>query len=146
MIPGFSGAGPKPAPRIKKPKRRPPRVSKRPSRQAELKADAKWAKAVGESGPCAALGIFVQWVDSFWNDAALNHGFCIGPITAAHVMSRRYAATRTDKRNGLPLCLTVHDFFTAHPIAWDAFVVEKIGRSRYEALRKKALAGPKSTL
>lgn len=65
------------------------------------------------------------------------HTIC-NALTAAHIVSRRYAATRTDPRNGLPLCLNSHRFFTSAPLAWDAFVVKVIGRERFEELKAKA--------
>ena len=134
-------AFPKPEKRQPKPRKpiqrsgRPARVRRTPRGKAIHAADLKWAKAIRESGPCAALGVMYG---SLAEGYEVTHSVCYTPITAAHIVSRRYASTRTDPRNGMPLCLGIHSFFTAHPKEWEAFVVKKIGQKRLEALKAKA--------
>lgn len=126
--------GPKPKRPIKR-SSRPARVRKTASGKAKHAADLAWANAVRESGPCAAILSGVSWFG--------HHSRCEGQIEAAHIVSRRYAGTRHDPQNGLPLCHGVHSFFTEHPRLWDAFVTQKIGADAYAQLKAKAQKGPK---
>lgn len=66
------------------------RVSKRPSRTAELKADASWARNVlaMTGNKCAYCG---------------RHG-----CQAAHIIPRRFKNFRHHTDNGLPLCPDCH--------------------------------------
>jgi len=139
----------KPQPRPRKAKRpiartsKPSRIRKTAKGKTKHAADLAWAKAIRESGPCAARGVLTLWNDGK-GPVAYRHDICHGPIEAAHIVSRRYSATRTDLRNGLPLCHYVHAFFTSHPLAWDAFIAYKIGKTAYSTLKQKALTGPKA--
>lgn len=134
--------GPKPRKAIKRGSM-PARVRKTASGRAKHAADIAWAKAVRESGPCAAKGVSVGWTEYQERDLCVYVHTRCNEITAAHVVSRRYSATRTDRANGLPLCLNAHRFFTEHPLAWEAFVIKTIGQERFAALKAKAQAGPK---
>ena len=135
--------GPKPKKPIARTSR-PSRVRKSAAGRAKLAADLAWAKAVRESGPCAALGYeYHNLLDPRGRPLPVAHHMCFSATTAAHIVSRRYAATRTEKRNGLPLCLRMHQWFTSHPLAWEAFVTQKIGAEAFAALKAKAQAGPK---
>jgi 5-methylcytosine-specific restriction endonuclease McrA len=66
-------------------------------------------------------------------------------LQTAHIISRRYAATRTDERNAFALCAACHMRFTDHADEWLEFVDRTIGRAEYDRLKQKALAGCKST-
>ena len=124
--------------------KRPARVRKTASGRAKHAADLAWAKAVRGSGPCAALGYeYHNLLDPRGRPLPVAHHMCFSATTAAHIVSRRYAATRTEKRNGLPLCLRMHQWFTSHPLAWEAFVTQKIGAEAFAALKAKALRGTK---
>lgn len=141
-------AFPKPGPRPRKAKKpiqrrtRPSRVRKTAKAAAGRKADLAWAKAVRESGPCAALGVEFSW--EFLTIVHVTEK--CNWITAAHIVSRRYVATRTDRRNGLPLCFNAHLFFTANPKAWEAFAIKKLGQKAYDRLKAKAMAGVKGAV
>lgn len=142
---------PKPAKRGPKPRRpiartsKPARVRKTARGKARHAADLEWAKAIRESGPCAAQRARLLWAeDSSEGIFIYEHRMCFGQIEAAHILPRRYAATRTDRRNGLPLCHAAHSMFTRHPVAWALFVTNTIGKVAYGALKQKALAGPKA--
>lgn len=128
--------------------RRPNRIRQTPKGKAKHKADLAWSKAVRAKGPCIARNerlFVVTGVDTITKKIELSqiHPPC-DTITAAHVMRRGYLATRHDIENGEPLCFTAHDFFTRHPDEWEAFIRRHLGEERYEALRKKAMAGPKA--
>lgn len=64
---------------------------------------------------------------------------CNGMIQCAHIISRRYRATRWDKANAMPLCGAHHTFYTHHPLEWQE-ICEECGVN-YELLRKQALHG-----
>lgn len=67
-------------------------------------------------------------------------------LQCAHIVSRRFAATRTDLENAFCLCAGCHMYFTHWPVEFGMFVEQKIGLSRYEALSAKANAGVKAGL
>lgn len=64
-------------------------------------------------------------------------------LQCAHIVSRRYSATRTDLANAFCLCAGCHMRFTEWPMDFAAFVVEKIGVAGYDALKDKAESNPR---
>jgi len=66
---------------------------------------------------------------------------CAGPLETAHIVSRRYSATRTDLDNALCLCSGHHRYFTADPIGWTRFVDGYLGVAKADGIRAKAHAG-----
>ena len=58
----------------------------------------------------------------------------------AHIVSRRYRATRWDSRNAVCLCAGCHVRFTFDPLAWDAWCQEYRGLV-YQELRAQAMRG-----
>lgn len=62
-------------------------------------------------------------------------------LQCAHIVSRRYAATRTDLDNAWCLCARDHWALTADPFAHVTFAIQTRGEDGYAALRNKALAG-----
>lgn len=64
-------------------------------------------------------------------------------LQCAHVVSRRFNATRVDTDNAFCLCWTCHRRFTDWPLEFAEFVEKKMGRPAYLALRLKAEAGVK---
>lgn len=62
---------------------------------------------------------------------------CMGALQCAHVIPRRFAATRTDLANGRSLCLRHHHHVDSFP----GDMVELVGRDTYDALRIKAERG-----
>lgn len=61
-------------------------------------------------------------------------------LQAAHVMSRRYMATRWDRANIMALCRTHHYMFTEHPLKWEQWCRDV--DVPWDELRVKALTGP----
>lgn len=59
-------------------------------------------------------------------------------LQCAHIISRRYSATRTDLDNAFCLCAGCHMRFTEWPVEFGSFVVDKIGNVEYATLRAKA--------
>lgn len=85
--------------------------------------------------------------DKLWSLIIRSEGSCRrcgrqpGEITlqAAHIISRRYTATRWDLRNGLPLCMGDHHWAHNYPLEFELFVIEQIGNDTYAGLRELAL-------
>ncbi len=61
---------------------------------------------------------------------------CNGYLQCAHVVSRRYRATRWVKENAVALCAAHHLYWTHHPLEW----MDVMG-SRFEEMRHLALNG-----
>lgn len=59
-------------------------------------------------------------------------------LECAHIVSRRYASTRTDLDNALCLCSACHRHFTEWPLEFASFVIDRIGQDAYNSLRRKA--------
>ncbi len=155
-IPKPPKRGPKPRKPLKRASRpiargsRPAAVRRSQSGKAKHSADIAWAKAVRAKGPCIARGMRL-FSDTEWRVGEMHgrmvtieHQRC-DEITAAHVLRRGYLATRHDLDNGVPLCFSAHSFFTRHPDQWQEFISSYLGAGKYEALRRKAIQGPKQT-
>ena len=65
-------------------------------------------------------------------------------LQCAHVIPRRYAATRVDPANAFCLDAKCHMRFTEHADEWMAFVDRTIGRDEFDRLKAKAEAGVKA--
>ncbi len=76
-----------------------------------------------------------------WQCRACGRGQNQGQIQCAHICSRRYHATRWMMGNAMALCSGCHVRFTNDPIAWDDFVIERIGEAGYMELRRLARQG-----
>src|SRR5687767_11227967 len=61
-------------------------------------------------------------------------------LQTAHVIPRRYAATRTDERNAFCMCARCHMRLTEWPNEFMAFISETIGLDEFHRLREKALS------
>lgn len=154
-IPKPPKRGPKPKKPLKRATKpigrrsRPAQVRRSASGKAKHSADAAWSKMVRAKGPCIARGKMlsaaVAWRigDMEGSTVSIEHQECSPDLTAAHIIRRGYLATRHDPDNGVPLCLEAHDFFTRHPDEWQTFISDHIGADKYEALRRKAMLGPK---
>ncbi len=88
------------------------------------KADALFSKLVRSLGRCEHC---------FTQDTVA--------LQCAHVISRRYSATRCMRENAFCLCWTCHRGFTDHPDEWMDFVDQKIGMAEYLRLKHLALEG-----
>lgn len=85
------------------------------------KADALWGKAVRQrDGACRRCGKTEV-------------------LQAAHIISRRYKATRWDLDNGIALCRGCHHWNHHFPVEYDWWIRELIGEKKYESLRLQAL-------
>ena len=64
-------------------------------------------------------------------------------LQCAHIVSRRYANTRTDLDNAFCLCAGCHRYFTEWPVEFHQFVESTIGIEKYAELRTRALSRDK---
>lgn len=62
-------------------------------------------------------------------------------LQAAHIISRRFAATRTDETNAWCLCAGCHRRLTEHPDEHMHFVAQTIGMDQFDVMKAKALSG-----
>ena len=63
-----------------------------------------------------------------------------GQLHCAHIVGRRYAATRTDENNAWCLCSSCHRYLTENPHEHVRFAVQTRGEDGYDALIQKAYA------
>jgi hypothetical protein len=61
-------------------------------------------------------------------------------LETAHIIPRRYSATRTLEANAYCLCTRCHRRFHEHVDEWMAFIVSTIGWDEYQRLKDRALA------
>jgi predicted restriction endonuclease len=75
----------------------------------------------------------------------MQGGPCAGQLQAAHIIRRRYAATRTDLENAICLCSRHHAYLDSH--LYDLICVTDLvyGIGHYHRLQKKADAGIAAT-
>lgn len=62
-------------------------------------------------------------------------------IQCAHIVSRRYHATRWMMGNAVALCSRCHMRWTNDPLGWDDFVAARLGDAGYQELRLLAKRG-----
>ena len=59
-------------------------------------------------------------------------------LQTAHIISRKYSATRTDTRNAWCLCARCHRRLTDWPREHSHYITDTIGSEMYDELRHKA--------
>lgn len=59
----------------------------------------------------------------------------------AHIVSRRYGATRWSMDNAVCLCAKCHMKYTHDPLGWEDWVDERFGPERLKGLKLRARAG-----
>ena len=94
------------------------------------KATRLHAEVVRARGRCEAKG---------WNGLT-----CSKQLQCAHIISRRYAATRCDPTNAYCMCAAHHRYFTEWPYEFHRFIEATIGPNAYDDLRARAMAGVKT--
>ncbi len=86
--------------------------------------------------------------DLLFSRIVRSRGFCercgmtAGPFDTAHVVRRRYSATRCIEDNAWCLCRTCHQTVDGWPNEFMWLVERTIGVDRYKALCDLAQAGP----
>lgn len=91
---------------------------------AKKRADVLFSRIVRSRGRCEACGR----TDS---------------LQCAHIVSRRFNATRCMEDNAFCLCASCHLRFTEWPLEFAGFVIGRIGEDAYYALKRKAELGGK---
>lgn len=66
---------------------------------------------------------------------------CSYVLQCAHIIRRRYLATRWSMDGAVALCGAHHIYFTHNDLQWVDWVVERVGESKYQKLRERAKAG-----
>lgn len=68
---------------------------------------------------------------------------CVQPynLQCAHLISRRYMATRWDVGNAVALDLYHHKLYTEDPLGWDEWCEERLGAHRWNELKWHARRG-----
>ena len=92
---------------------------KKSARYTRKKADILFSQIVRKRGYCEKCG-------STYN------------LNCAHIISRRYTATRFREDNCFCLCHPCHFYFTYHPLEFEEFVISKIGEAKYQQLKVMA--------
>ena len=102
-------------------------MTQRKRQDATKRADALYSKLIRSRGWCEGAGYLIA---------------CKGTLQCAHIIRRRYFATRwaTNPRNALSLCAAHHFYFTNRELEWRDFL-EAYRPGRWEALREIALHG-----
>lgn len=62
-------------------------------------------------------------------------------VQCAHIVSRRYHATRWLTANAMALCARCHMRWTNDPLGWDLFIEERLGLAAYSELKRIARQG-----
>lgn len=62
-------------------------------------------------------------------------------LQCAHIISRKYSATRTKEENAFCLCARCHRYFSDWPVEFAEFVLKMIGEEKYEELKALATSG-----
>lgn len=96
----------------------------KPAKAAKGRADRLFSLIVRSAGRCARCG------------STQN-------LQCAHIVSRRFSATRCDFTNASCLCAGCHLRLTNEPFEHVAFFTERLGADEYADLRARALAGAK---
>lgn len=65
-------------------------------------------------------------------------------LQCAHIVSRRYTATRCDLRNAWCLCAGCHRRLTENPHEHVAFAIQTIGQAGYDDVVRRAYDGVKT--
>ena len=114
--------------------------------RAKLRADKRRAKAKRLKLRQSATALKTR-ADRLFSLAVRSVGHCQsgrpehkGPLQCAHGFSRRYLATRWDRRNAWALCAGCHVYYTHRPLEWDEWMRYRMGFA-YPEVRALALGG-----
>lgn len=83
--------------------------------------------------------------DVLFSKIIRSKGYCEGcgstqNLQTAHIVSRRYSATRCDLANAYCACATCHRRWTDWPVEFAEFIDRTIGRVAYDELHVKSLS------
>lgn len=84
---------------------------------AKAKADRLFSLVVRSRGACEACG---------------ERDYT--KLQTAHIISRRFSATRCDESNALCACAKCHMFWTDHPVEFAKWVMAHVGPEAYQRL------------
>lgn len=77
--------------------------------------------------------------DKIFSEVIRSQGYCESCggthyLQTAHIISRRFNATRTDTRNAFCLCASCHRFYTDHPRNFSRFISTTWAGDMYDEL------------
>lgn len=84
--------------------------------------------------------------DKLFSLIVRSRGYCErcgrepGEVTlqCAHILSRKYIATRWDEKNALSLCIGCHHWGHSNSLEWILWLEEKFGLAYLQKLRERA--------
>lgn len=88
------------------------------------KADKLFSEVIRSVGYCEADGA--------------DEITCSKQLQCAHIVSRRYNATRTDTRNAFSLCAAHHRFYTDHPRQFSRFITTTWAQKYYDQMYRRS--------
>lgn len=88
------------------------------------KADRIFSEVIRSTGYCEAKDI---------DDVK-----CSKQLQTAHIISRKYNATRCDVRNAFALCAAHHRYFTDHPRQFSRFITLSWAQQYYDEIYQKS--------
>jgi 5-methylcytosine-specific restriction endonuclease McrA len=101
------------------------------------------------SAVAAGLGLcrthLVQQADAAFSARVRAVGRCqhcgsSGALQCAHIVSRRYLATRWDPQNAVALCPRCHVYYTHRPVEWEVWIdARRPTGASWQELRRRAL-------
>lgn len=91
---------------------------------------------------------YYKTVDDLFSKVVRRRGNCVRCLSThrlqcAHIVSRRYRATRWDLDNAVCLCAKCHTYFTHRPLEWDQWIGPRLRPGALIDLKRKAIAGRK---
>ena len=87
------------------------------------KADRLFSKQIRAIGYCEAQGHLID---------------CTPKLECCHILSRRYAWTRTFEQNAVCMCSSHHRYFTANPVEWGKWVIDNRGEDIYQEILRRS--------
>ena len=83
--------------------------------------------------------LFSLQIRAFGECEAAGHKFdCSTKLECCHIISRRYAWTRTYEPNAVCMCSAHHRWFTANPVEWGKWVLDNRGEDVYEDILRRS--------
>lgn len=94
---------------------------------------------MGNTARNRADRLFSIQIRSYGDCEARDHLIeCSTKLECCHIISRRYAWTRTYEPNAVCACSAHHRYFTANPIEWAKWVIDNRGEDTYQEILRRS--------
>lgn len=93
---------------------------------AKAKADKLFGQIVRGRGHCEAAG--------------QANRQCSPKLETCHIVTRARSNTRCVEANALCMCSSHHRYFTANPVEWGLFIVDRFGEDEYRRVHELSLS------